>query len=85
VSYSVEPAAGKRYKNRQWGYRITRDGETILHADTGGTGPCWNLLMHGGFEEDETMHVCDLDELIAALTALRDSDANAEHVKRWGR
>jgi hypothetical protein len=85
VSYTVEPAEGKRYKDRQWGYRVKRDGETVLHVDTGGTGACWNLLMHGGYEADETMHVCDLDVLIGALTALRDSQANRAHCERWGK
>jgi hypothetical protein len=31
------------------------------------------------------MHVCDLDVLIGALTALRDSQANRAHCERWGK
>lgn len=64
------------------GWLVTLGGEPYLHAVDGGTGPCWNIR-EAGDEGADRLHVCDLDDLISALTALRDSDAHKQNVERW--
>lgn len=90
MGYTIEPVEGESYEGRQWGYVVKRDGEPILRATTGGTGACWNIEeavpttvgADGEMEADE-FHVCDLNEFIAALEALRDSEAHRLNVERW--
>lgn len=87
MGYTVEPIEGQAYEGRQIGYVVMRDGERVFECSTGGTGACWNIRQNA--EDDEPylptidVHVCDLDDLIGALTALRDSEANRLHVERW--
>jgi hypothetical protein len=83
-SFSIEPVEDQNYEGRQWGYRILRDGVEFLRATAGGTGACWNIGDLGGDPDMVATHICDLDEWIAALTALRNSAANAIHRERWG-
>lgn len=78
---SIEPNPGENYEGRQWGYTIMLDGRPYLRVTTGGTGSCWNLM--DPEDEDDELHICELDDLIAALQFLRDSEAHKEHVKRW--
>jgi len=85
----VVAVEGEDHEGRQWGYEVVGErrfelrGLPILRAVTGGTGPCWNITLDAHTDDEETLHVCDLDEFIAALTVLRDSDANREHKERW--
>jgi hypothetical protein len=83
ATYTIEPVAGCDYEGRQWGYRVLLDGHPYMECSTGGTGPCWNFTLELEDEDAILEHVCDLDELIGALTALRDSDAHRENVERW--
>jgi hypothetical protein len=64
---------------------ILKDGSPYLGCWPGGTGPCWNIRVVENSQEgyDEQIHVCELDELIGALQALRASAAHQENVKRW--
>lgn len=81
----IEALEGEEHEGRQWGYLITVDDEPSWHASTGGTGPCWNLTevsSEPNFEPDQ-VHICDLDELIATLTTLRDSEAHKANAARW--
>jgi hypothetical protein len=63
---------------------VDQYGNPFLRASPGGTGPCWNV---GDPEDDEReacpFHACELDELIDALTALRQSDAYRLNLERW--
>lgn len=83
-SAQIEPIEGQCHEGRQWGWRI-RAGVSEFRAVTGGTGTCWNI---GQDDLDGAptamMHVCELDDLIEALVALRDSDAHRDHLVRWG-
>jgi hypothetical protein len=85
--FEIRPVADENYEGRQWGYEIVKDGEVVFTATTGGTGPCWNLGEDPRSYADPTdagsMHICDLDEAIAALKALRDSAAHRQNVARW--
>jgi hypothetical protein len=87
VTYEVVPVPGENYEGRQWGYRILQDGVPFLDCHTGGTGPCWNISEppehYPGDDPGDPLHICELDEMIAALTALRDSGAHRENVERW--
>jgi len=86
VSFEVVPIPGQEYEGRQIGWRILKDGEPFLDCSPGGTGPCWNVSEVPQFDGDEAgdpLHVCKLDEMIAALAALRDSDAHRANVERW--
>ena len=80
-TYTVAPIEGQSYHGRQWGWRVLRNGFPFVQAVTGGSGPCWNI----GEDDNEAnlMHVCDLDDLIAALIALRNSDADRLNTERW--
>lgn len=82
----IQPAESQDYEGRQWGWDIYVNGELLWNVTTGGTGPCWNIV-EADVPEDERfyLHVCDLDDLIAALTALRDSDEHRANVARWER
>jgi hypothetical protein len=84
-SFSVVPIDGQEYKGRQWGWLIQADGHPFLEAVAGGTGACWNLseVTEEPDAYPSRMHVCDLDELIAALVTLRNSEAHASLVERW--
>ena len=84
--YEVKPVEGESFQGRQWGYVIERDGEELWHVVTGATGACWNVEDRLTVVETdpEVLHVCDLDELIAALQALRSSDAHKQLVAEWG-
>ncbi len=81
--FEVLPIPGKNYEGRQWGYEIVKGGETLFEVTTGGTGTCWNIDSDPGDLDATPLHVCDLDEAIAALRALRDSEAHRLHVERW--
>jgi hypothetical protein len=88
TEFEVVPIPGQDYEGRQWGYLITKDGMPEFEVHTGGTGPCWNIDNAPGPMDDDAptivpMHMCDLDETIAALEALRDSEAHRQNVKRW--
>ena len=82
MEFRVVPLKGKSYEGRQFGYVIEQDGLPAWYVSTGGTGSCWNIREVDD-EGGDLMHVCELDELIGALEALRESDANKEHVARW--
>jgi hypothetical protein len=92
MAYKVKPVEGQDYEGRQWGYQIwCLPDDSDQHSfepfpewnvQTGGTGPCWNISQVGD-DEGAPMHVCSLEDLIAALEALRDSEADAAHRKRW--
>lgn len=87
MSLTVEPVEGQSYGDRQWGYEVKKDGLTMAHVATGGTGPCWNIegyILGGDMANDPPLHVCDLDGLIEVLTALRDSEAHKQQKERWG-
>ena len=63
---------------------ITLDGVPAYYAVPGHTGACWNIGEYiDGEREKPALHVCDLDAMADALRALRASDANVEHVRRW--
>lgn len=83
----IEPNPEENYKGRQWGYTLVCASGTKFPVHTGGTGPCWNIgedpAAYDHPDEAETLHVCDLDEFIEALQALRASDAYRENVERW--
>jgi hypothetical protein len=57
-------------------------GDSQLECYPGGTGPCWNIR-DADDEGANYLHVCDLDDLIAALHTLKNSDAHKANVKRW--
>jgi len=78
MTFTVEPFEGKAHEGRQYGYVVTDGEEWAWNASTGGTGACWNVS-----DRDGSLHICDLDAFIAALTALRNSDAHKKHVERW--
>lgn len=81
--FTITPVEGESYEGHQWGYEIKLAGFTFARAWTGGTGPCWNIDLEPNDDEEQPIHVCDLDELIAALQALRESDAYRENEERW--
>lgn len=85
--FQIAPVEGKRHKDRQWGWRVLQDGVPFLDCTWGGTGPCWNIGRAARFEGDqaetEPMHICELDDLIAALAALRESDAYRLNEEQW--
>ena len=83
--FEVKPVAGEDYEGRQWGFVIERDGNPVWHVTTGSTGICWNLEDNGDRADNTIvpLHICDLDGLIEALEALRDSQAHADNVQRW--
>ena len=85
--FAIESIKGENYKGRQWGWKIMRGDLPYLRVTTGGTGDCWNIevIDHHPVDEDdrEEIHVCELDDLIEALTMLRDSDAHKANVERW--
>jgi hypothetical protein len=86
MNFEIVPIPGQAYEGRQWGWRILKDGRPFLDCFTGGTGSCWNLAdaEPSPWEESgESLHVCDLDELIAALSVLRGSEAHRANVERW--
>lgn len=79
--FTVEPIEGHAHEGRQIGWVVKHDGIPVINVHTGGTGECWNISETG--PEPQSLHTCDLDELIAALEALRDSEAHRMHVERW--
>lgn len=88
--FTIDPIPEDNHEGRQYGYMIRMDGIAWLRCSTGGTGPCWNIeeAAYSVMGEDEPepaidLHVCDLDEMIDALTILRDSDAHKANVERW--
>lgn len=62
---------------------IVVDGVERYECSPGGTGPCWNIRETEDEANDFYIHVCDLDDFMAALKALRDSDAHRANVERW--
>lgn len=85
--FTLRPIEGDSYKGEQWGYMIELDGHDFLRASMGGTGDCWNIqetspTFVGGEMVYEDFHICDLDDFIAALEALRDSDAHKANIER---
>lgn len=74
--FAVEPVAGESYE-------IRKDGQRLFRCWMGGTGRCWNIDFDPADEEEPAVHVCDLDEMIAALQALRESDVYRENEERW--
>lgn len=85
--YKVVPVEGEctepEYGSRQYGWMvIDPSGIEVLHCVEGGTGECWNIgdPQH---PEDSLLHVCELDDLIAALQALKGSEAHRLHVEYW--
>lgn len=85
ANYDVVPIDGQEYEGRQWGWRVLKDGVPMFDCSTGGTGPCWNVgeTEPKRDEGDVPLHICDLDDAIDALVALRDSEANKQSVARW--
>jgi len=80
ASSTVEPEPNAKYGE----VIVTVKGAPFLQAWPGGTGPCWNFAMfENGEPGEENFHVCELDEMIDALVALRDSAANRANVERW--
>jgi hypothetical protein len=86
-NYEIVPIEGESVEGRQYGWRILKDGVPYLDCTTGGTSACWNIDdadVGPGEEQAVTpLHICDIDEMIGALVALRDSEVNAQHVARW--
>ena len=64
------------------GWLISLKGEPYLYAYPGSTGPCWHIR-EADDEGADFLHVCELDDLIAALQALKASDAHRVNVERW--
>lgn len=84
MTFTVQPIAGKEYDGFQWGWRVVDEyGNDYLHASTGGTGPCWNVCDPEDNPEVCPFHACEIDELIAALQALRESEAYRLNEERW--
>ena len=83
ANYDVVPIDGQEYEGRQWGWRVLKDGVPVFDCSTGGTGPYWNIADIGEPDESFPLHICDLDDAIDALVALRDSEANKQSVARW--
>lgn len=85
ATYEIVPIKGKGYEGRQWGWKILQDGVPMLDCFTGGTGPCWNIGEPAESADvgDVPLHVCELDDMIDALVALRESEANKQNVARW--
>jgi hypothetical protein len=87
--FEVVPDLGKRHRANRPDWLILKDGVPLFQCSTGDTGPCWNIdnastpLDDGDDRTAVPMHLCDLDEAIAALTALRDSDAYRLNEERW--
>jgi hypothetical protein len=83
----IVPIEGQNHEGRQWGWRILKDGEPLFDCTTGGTGDCWNVgeppELCAGEEPGDKLHICDLDEAIGALRALRDSEAHRQNVEQW--
>ena len=88
-TFTLTPIPDKQYEGRQYGWHILRDRQPYLDVSTGGTGACWNIdhpkTPESMFAEVGIIgvHLCDLEEFIAALEALRDSEAHRDHVERW--
>jgi hypothetical protein len=79
----IVPIEGENYEGRQWGYMIQDDsGFNLWRVWTGGTGPCWNIAPADEMN-DHPLHVCNLSQFVEAITALRDSEANAANEARW--
>jgi len=86
MSYKVVPIEGQNVDGRQYGWQIQADGLGIFDCFQGSTGACWNLSNTPSYNDedpDDPIHICDLDEAIQALEALRDSDAHKQNVERW--
>jgi hypothetical protein len=84
AEFTLEPTPDQVADDgHQWGYVINRNGRPVLHVWTGGTGECWNFTHPDDDELDDQYHCCDLDELVDALTVLRQSKAHADHIARW--
>jgi hypothetical protein len=86
MGYEIVMIAGQNYEGRQWGWRILKDGSPMFDCSTGGTGACWNIGESPQYEGDDVgdpIHICELDDAIGALVALRDSDAHRLNVERW--
>jgi len=69
-----------------WRYVVAEHGMPILECSRGGTGDCWNIEKFGWNEleyEPVTWHICDLDDFISALVALRESKAHKRNVAYW--
>lgn len=79
----------ENYEGRQWGYELVLESGTKFRVWMGGTGACWNIGEDPATLSDPddagNIHVCDLDELIAALKALRESDIYRANYERWNR
>jgi hypothetical protein len=89
--FTIVPIEGDSYEGRQWGYHVLVDGLPYLRATTGGTGSCWNFSRYevnasdGEWvrQDEGDWHICELDDLIGALEALKASPAHRENVQRW--
>jgi hypothetical protein len=87
--FEIVPDPDKGHGGHQSGWLILKDGIPLFECTAGDTGPCWNIdNASTPFDatDDRTvipMHLCDLDEAIAALTALRDSEAHRLNEQRW--
>jgi len=82
--FRIVPVEGESHEGRQWGYEIHDEYDHVVATcSTGGTGACWNIDFYPEEQEAESVHVCELDDLIDMLVTLRDSKAHADHVARW--
>ena len=63
-------------------WRVLKDGVPFLEFLPGGTGPCWNMR-EANDPDGNYVHLCEIDEAIGALTALRESSAYRENIARW--
>jgi hypothetical protein len=84
VDILIEPLEGEEHDGHQFGFLIKANGRPRLHATIHGVsprGPRWSLTEVSddpAFEPSVDVSNCDLDEMIAALTALRDSAAHRD-------
>jgi hypothetical protein len=89
MNVEIRPVPDQNYEGRQWGYELVLESGTKFPVHTGGTGACWNIgedpAAYADPDEADTIHVCELDELIAALQALRQSDVYRENYERWNK
>lgn len=83
MTVDIEPRA--IYEGRVYAWTVIVDHGYAFTMTAGGTGPCWNIGEVDCFQPDEadSFHSCNLDALIAGLTAFAASLDRKHADSRW--